>query len=144
VWCHGKYTLNPNGSITMVPFGDGYQQVQEPCGAVSDFLQNYNDTENYQYWQTFIDPVYGPKLHLFQFDGTPLAPQFLVSATPNMLPTQPLRNVTPPEQNGAAPTGTGGLTAQGAYVLSPATRSWHADIVVSGVAVVLGVLSLVI
>ncbi|KAA1472269.1 hypothetical protein DENSPDRAFT_859376 [Dentipellis sp. KUC8613] len=95
-WAHGKYTLNPNGSISMVPFGDGYMQVQDPCAAVSNFIQIYNFTELYQSWQIFLDPIDGPKLHLFQFDGTPVAPQFQVSTTPNMLPTQSLRNTTPP------------------------------------------------
>jgi len=93
-WAHGTYTLQPNGSITMLPLGDGYQQIQDPCAAQSNFVENYNDTELYQSWQIFLDPVTGYKLHLFQFDGSPLAPQFQVSTTPNMLPTRPLRNVT--------------------------------------------------
>jgi len=80
----------------MTPLGDGYQQIQDPCAAVSNFIEPYNLTELYKAWQIFQDPTAGLKLHLFQFDGAPLAPQFLVSATPNMLPTQLLRNVTPP------------------------------------------------
>lgn len=94
VWVHGTYTLNPNGSITTTPFGDGYQQVQDACAAVSNFIQPYNDTEYYQQWRIFQDPTTGPHLNLYQFDGSPLAPQFLISTTPNMLPTQRLRNVT--------------------------------------------------
>lgn len=39
-----------------------------------------------------MDPTDGPKLHLFEFDGTPVAPLFQTSTTPNMLPTQKLRN----------------------------------------------------
>ncbi|TFK74723.1 hypothetical protein BDN72DRAFT_628457 [Pluteus cervinus] len=95
-WVHGTYDLLANGSIVMTPFGDGYQQVQNPCAAVSNFIENYNLTELYQSWRIFQDPVDGFKLHLFQFDGAPLAPQFQLSSTPVMLPTQPLRNVTPP------------------------------------------------
>lgn len=76
----------------MVPLGDGFQQIQDPCAAVSNFIETYNLTEYYQSWRIFQDPVQGFKLHMFQFDGSPLAPQFQVSATPNMLPTQPLRN----------------------------------------------------
>ncbi|GLB38577.1 putative chaperone for protein-folding within the ER, fungal [Lyophyllum shimeji] len=91
-WVHGHYTLNPNGSITMVPAGDGYQQIQDPCAAESNFIEDYNMTEYYQQWRIFQDPTTGYKLHLFQFDGAPLAPQFQVSTTPNMLPTQQLRN----------------------------------------------------
>lgn len=93
-WVHGTYTLNPNGSISMVPIGDdGFQQIQDPCAAQSNFIEPYNLTEFYQSWRIFQDPTQGFKLHMFQFDGSPLAPQFLVSATPNMLPTRPLRNV---------------------------------------------------
>jgi len=95
-WCHGTYALNPNGSITTVPFGDGYQQIQDPCAAYSNFVENYNDTELYVQWGISQDPVKGYTLQLYQFDGTPLAPQWLVSTSPNMLPTQALRNVTPP------------------------------------------------
>ena len=45
-----------------------------------------------------MDQNDGPKLHMFAFDGSPLNPQFLVSTTPNMLPTQLLYNVTPQPQ----------------------------------------------
>ena len=93
-WVHGTYQLLSNGSILMTPFGDGFQQIQDPCAAVSNFIETYNDTELYQSWRIFMDPTDGPKLHLFQFDGSPVAPQFQLSATPNMLPTQSLRNTT--------------------------------------------------
>lgn len=92
-WVHGKYALNGNGSMTLTPLGDGYQQIQDPCAAVSNFLEDYNLTEFYTQWRIFQDPVTGYKLHLFQFDGSPLAPQFQVLTTPNMLPTTLLRNV---------------------------------------------------
>jgi len=94
VWVHGTYTFNPNGSMTMTPFGDGYQQVQDPCAAVSNFIEPYNDIELYQSWRIFLDPTTGYHLHLFQFDGSPMNPMFLISTTPNMLPTQKLRNAT--------------------------------------------------
>jgi hypothetical protein len=94
-WVHGMYTLQPNGSITMIPFDDdGFQQIQDPCAAVSNFIETYNDTELYQSWRIFQDPTTGYKLHLFQFDGSPLAPMFQLSTTPNMLPTQQIRNTT--------------------------------------------------
>ncbi|CAA7261559.1 unnamed protein product [Cyclocybe aegerita] len=93
-WVHGRYTLNANGSITMTPFEDGYQQIQDPCAAVSNFIESYPYREYYIGWRIFRDPTAGPKLHLFQFDGVPVAPQFLVSTTPNMLPTRNLRNTT--------------------------------------------------
>jgi len=94
VWAHGHYDLVSNGSIILTPIGDGYQQVQAPCAATSNFIQNYNFTELFVSWQMFEDPTFGPKLHLFQFDGSPVAPLFRVSADPNMLPKQMLRNVT--------------------------------------------------
>ncbi|KAF8838909.1 hypothetical protein BDN67DRAFT_991105 [Paxillus ammoniavirescens] len=98
-WCHGTYQLLANGSIVMTPFGDGYQQIQDPCAAISNFMENYNDTELYPIWTIYQDPVKGYTLQLYQWDGTPLPPQWQVSASPNMLPTQLLRNVTPPTQN---------------------------------------------
>jgi hypothetical protein len=102
----------------MTPLGDGYQQIQDPCAAVSNFLENYNDTELYQSWRIFQDPqTLGFKLHLFQFDGSPLAPQFQVSTTPNMLPTTLLRNVTPPA------TSTGAFTTQNLAAVGSAGRT---------------------
>jgi len=107
-WVHGTYELMPNGSIVCTPFGDGFQQIQDPCAAQSNFIQGYNDTELYQSWRIFQDPVQGYKLHLFQFDNSPLPPQFQVSTQPEMLPTTLLRNVTPAgftSQNGFVNTG---------------------------------------
>lgn len=78
----------------MTPFGDGYQQIQDPCAAISNFIENYNYTELYVLWNIYQDPVKGYTLQLYQFDGSPLPPQYLVSTSPNMLPTQSLRNVT--------------------------------------------------
>lgn len=92
-WVHGSYTLNNNGSISMTPLGDGFQQIQDPCAAVSNFIEVYNYTEYYKGWRIFTDPTQGFKLHLFQFDGSPVAPLFQISTTPNMLPTTVLRNV---------------------------------------------------
>lgn len=93
-WVHGTYELQPNGSIILTPLGDGYQQIQDPCAAVSNFIETLNITEIITSWRIFSDPTQGFKLHLFSFDGSPLNPQFQVSTTPNMLPTRLLRNVT--------------------------------------------------
>ena len=105
-WVHGTYVIQPNNSIIMTPFGDGYQQIQDPCAAITNFIENYNITETYTNYQIFQDPVDGYKLHLFLFDGTPVAPQFQVSTTPNMLPTQSLRNVTVPATTNSGFTST--------------------------------------
>jgi len=115
-WVHGTYSLLPNGSIVLKPLGDGYQQIQDPCAAVSNFIESYNYTELYRSWRIFQDPqTLDYKLHLFQFDGSPVAPQFLVSPTPNMLPKTLLRNVT-------APGPPSPLTAQN-YAIAGAKRS---------------------
>lgn len=132
-WAHGTYVLQSNGSITMVPFGDGYQQIQDPCAAQSNFIENYNDTELYELWQIFLDPVTGYKLHLFQFDGSPLAPQFQVSATPNMLPTQSLRNVS-----GSAPATTAAVTTRDLLATSGGQRRWSVSGTIGVVTVVFG------
>lgn len=100
-WCHGTYDLVANGSIVLYPLGDGYQQIQDPCAPVSNFLENYNDTELYVLWNIYQDAVRGYTLQLYQFDGTPLAPLWLLSTSPNMLPTQQLRNVTSTAQTAA-------------------------------------------
>ncbi|KAF9522576.1 ROT1 protein [Crepidotus variabilis] len=94
VWTHGTYLLNANGSITLNSFGDGFQQVQDPCAAESNFIEDYNTMEYFMGWRIFQDPTAGYKLHLFQFDGTPVAPLFQISTTPNMQPTRLLRNIT--------------------------------------------------
>lgn len=100
-WCHGSYELVSNGSLILVPLGDGYQQIQDPCAPVSNFIENYNDTELYVQWNIYLDAVRGYALQLYQFDGSPLAPQWQLSSSPNMLPTQLLRNVTSPTNNAA-------------------------------------------
>lgn len=93
-WSHGTFQLAPNGSILFTPVGDGFQQIQDPCAARSDFVEVYNDTELYQSWQIFTDPTDGPKLHMFAFDGSPEPPMRLLSGTPNMYPNQRLTNAS--------------------------------------------------
>ena len=137
-WVHGNYDVLANGSLVMTPFGDGYQQIQDPCAAQSNFIENYNDTELYIQWQIFLDATTGYKLHLFQFDGTPLAPQFQVSTTPNMLPTQLLRNVTTQltSQDGFVSTGNSKKVL--AVSTSGSSRSWSSLSMSSIVAAVAG------
>jgi hypothetical protein len=108
-WVHGNYSLLDNGSITMQPYPDGFQQIQDPCAPQSNFIDpGYNYTEMYQSWRIFQDPVTGYKLHLFQSDGKPVAPLFLISASPNMLPTTTLR-----KQPAAPATTSDGLISGG-------------------------------
>ncbi|THV00599.1 hypothetical protein K435DRAFT_776404 [Dendrothele bispora CBS 962.96] len=95
-WVHGKYQMLSNGSLYMIPNGDGFQQIQNRCNALSNQILDYNETELYNSWRIYTDPTDGFKLHLFQFDGTPVAPQFQISSTPQMLPKAMLR--APPTQ----------------------------------------------
>ena len=95
-WAHGVLAFEPNGSLVLTPVGDGYQRIEDPCAARSDFTETYNDTELYIQWGINTDPVLGPELALFQFNGEPVPILRLLSATPNMLPTQALRNPPTP------------------------------------------------
>ncbi|KAI0738864.1 chaperone for protein-folding within the ER, fungal-domain-containing protein [Daedaleopsis nitida] len=134
-WHHGTYTKETNGSLVLTPFGDGFQQIQDPCAAETNFVETYNNTELYQSWQMFYDQTDGLKLHLFQFDGSPVAPLFQVYSTPNMLPTQLLRNDTTTVDTGNA-----------LFAKNAGSRSWTTTTVsgvVSGV-VVAGVASLLL
>ncbi|KAF9452957.1 hypothetical protein P691DRAFT_802811 [Macrolepiota fuliginosa MF-IS2] len=144
-WSHGKYQFNPNGSMTLFPLRDGYQQIQDPCAAVSEnFIETYMITQElYQMWQIFIDATQGPKLHLFQFDGAPLAPMFKLSSTPNMLPTQLLRNVTDPN---ADPSATPTSTPQRRSESNAAANRWSGSATMRGVSglVVVAVASLLL
>jgi hypothetical protein len=96
-WHHGSYAVDSTtNSITLNPFGDGYQQIQNVCEAVTNFIENYNQTEVYNMYQIFQDPTDGYKLHLYDASGAPLAPMFQRSSDPtqNMYPSKSLRNVT--------------------------------------------------
>lgn len=101
-WHHGNYVVGQSdNSITLTPFGDGYQQIQNTCEAITNFIENYNVTEKFREYRMFQDPTDGVKLHLFDEGGAPYAPMFSRSATPNMHPTRSLRNVSRPAGTGA-------------------------------------------
>ena len=101
-WHHGTYTVDDTvNSITLTPFGDGYQQIQNTCEAITNFIENYNQTEFYREYQMFQDPVDGPKLHLYDSGGSPYAPMFFRSSNPTMQPTRSLRNVSVPVGSGS-------------------------------------------
>jgi len=101
-WHHGTYTVDDTvNSITLTPFGDGYQQIQNTCEAITNFIENYNQTEFYQLYQIFQDPTDGYKLHLFDAGGAPYAPMFYRTANPVMQPTRSLRNVSVPVSSGS-------------------------------------------
>ncbi|KLO07175.1 hypothetical protein SCHPADRAFT_837024 [Schizopora paradoxa] len=135
-WVHGTYQFLSNGSILMTPMGDGFQQIQDACAAQSNFVEFYNDTELYLTWNIVNDPSGGFKLYLFQFDGTQLAPMGQVSSTPNMLPTQLLRNVTTSQftsQNGFVSTGSSKKASSQVLSVSKAERVVSFSTAVAGV-----------
>lgn len=78
------------------PFApDGRQQVQDMCASQSNIIQQFNQTTLFMNWNIYQDAQRGFKLQLYRFDGAPMSPMYLVSQTPNMLPTQTLTgNVT--------------------------------------------------
>ena len=142
-WSHGSYQLNTNGSMSMIPLPDGFQQVQDPCAAVSNFIEDYRVTlEMYQQWLIFDDPQQGPKLHLFQFDGAPLAPMFKVSVQPIMLPTQLLRNVS--SVNASNDSETGGSNVQRRSGSEAAGKQLPATIVTTAGMTIVAVVSLLL
>jgi len=133
VWIHGTVTVETNGSLVLNPLADGYQQIQDPCAAVSNTIEDYSDTELYQGWQMFQDPTLGQQLLLFQFDGSPVAPLRPVANGPNMLPTQLLRN------DSAQATATAGLTTQNALAMNNGRRRWSVSGTMGALTVVFGV-----
>lgn len=103
-WHHGTYVVDQTvNSITLTPLGDGYQQIQNVCEAVTNFIENYNQTEFYKQYQMFQDSADGYKLHLYDASGAPYAPMFQRSTDPssNMHPFTVLRNVSTGTGSGA-------------------------------------------
>ncbi len=91
---HGTFTEETNGSLVLTPNGDGYQQVQDACAAVSNFIENTNVTIYIPWWTIGQDTDKGFTLKLQKYDLTYYAPFYQISTTPEMLPTQKLRNVS--------------------------------------------------
>lgn len=80
--------------MILTPNGDGYQQVQDACGAVSNFIENTNVTIYIPWWTIATDTDKGEVLKMQKFDLTYYAPFYQVSTTPEMLPLAQLRNVS--------------------------------------------------
>lgn len=84
------------------------------CAAKSNIIQQFNQTTLFLNWNIYQDPQRGPKLQLYRFDGAPLSPMYLISTTPNMLPTTTLtQNVTVGQvaPSGSSRTAELGITA---------------------------------
>lgn len=87
-WQHGKFDYLSNGSLQLTPFeGDGFQQVQGRCGAISNQITRYNQPILFKEWRIFALPGGGNHLNLYEFDGTPVAPMNVAYSPPAMHPT---------------------------------------------------------
>ncbi|KAF2219653.1 chaperone for protein-folding within the ER, fungal-domain-containing protein [Elsinoe ampelina] len=91
-WQHGSWTQNANGSLTLTPIAvDGRQLLSTPCRNDNGIYTRYNQTELFKTYQVYTDPYHKiPRLDLFQFDGAPLNPMYLVYSPPQMLPVSTL------------------------------------------------------
>jgi len=104
-WQHGTYSLPGNGSIVLQPIAvDGRQLLSSPCSYDESVYTRYDQPGLMQSYETLLDPYHNiQRLNLFQFDGSPLNPMFLVYNPPQMLPTQTL-NPTASATGGAQST----------------------------------------
>ncbi|EME44088.1 hypothetical protein DOTSEDRAFT_79959 [Dothistroma septosporum NZE10] len=95
-WQHGTYEKNDNGSITLTPISvDGRQLMSKPCDYDNGIYTRYNQTELFKSWEVLTDPYHNiPRLNLFKFDGSPMAPMYLAMSPPQMLPTTTLNPTT--------------------------------------------------
>jgi len=91
-WQHGTYSLPGNGSIVLEPFAvDGRQLVSNPCSYGESVYTRYDQAELLKSYEVLTDPYHNIKrVNLFQFDGSPQIPLYLVYNPPQMLPTQTL------------------------------------------------------
>lgn len=94
IWQHGTYVINDDNGIDTTPIAeDGRIQVEDPCAASSNVLTTANITRNFQSFLPFDDPVKDKKaLQLYDFDGSLLAPMYLISKSPDMLPLGSITN----------------------------------------------------
>lgn len=87
---HGTYNITSDGKLNLSPFADdGRQLVSEPC-KYSNYSQytQYDQEETYEKFEVWVDLYYGRyRLNLYEFDGTPLSPMYLVYRPAQMLPT---------------------------------------------------------
>lgn len=97
---HGSYKITDDGKLKMTPIeDDGRQLVSDPCNSnMSEYVQ-YDQTLTMKEFAVSIDLYYGRySLQLYQWDGTPLPPLYLVYRPPQMLPTETLtpgvKNIT--------------------------------------------------
>ncbi|OJJ07121.1 hypothetical protein ASPVEDRAFT_56599 [Aspergillus versicolor CBS 583.65] len=95
-WQHGTYTMEADGSLHLTPIAvDGRQLLSDPCTEETGIYTRYNQTELYKSFTVGTDPYHkSTRLDLYSFDGSPMPPMYLAYRPPEMLPTEPLSDVT--------------------------------------------------
>ncbi|KAI8457717.1 chaperone for protein-folding within the ER, fungal-domain-containing protein [Phakopsora pachyrhizi] len=95
-WQHGRYTFEPNGSLTMQPIqADGRMQIQDPCAAETSVINYYYQPGLFQSWQIYNDVHHNTyNLQLQAFDNALYPRLYLVTRPPQMLPTEQLTKDT--------------------------------------------------
>ncbi|KAK8210234.1 Reversal of tor2 lethality [Zalaria obscura] len=94
-WQHGTYTID-NGSLLLTPFAvDGRQLLSSPCEYDNSIYTRYNQSETFKSYEVLTDAYHNiQRLNLFEFDGSPMNPMYLVYSPPEMLPTSTLNPTT--------------------------------------------------
>jgi hypothetical protein len=94
-WQHGSYSLQPNGSLVLVPLAvDGRQLLSSPCDRDYSEYTRYNQTEVFRSYRVYTDPFHNVlRLDLYGWDGTPMNALYLIYKPPEMLPTTTLNPI---------------------------------------------------
>ena len=100
-WQHGTFTVDSTtGKLVLKPFAvDGRQLLSIPCEYKDSEYTRYEQEETFDSFEVYVDPYHNVKrLNLYEYDGTPMNPMFLIYDPPEMLPTSTL-NPTPTAKN---------------------------------------------
>ncbi|PGG98026.1 hypothetical protein AJ80_09595 [Polytolypa hystricis UAMH7299] len=121
---HGKYTKEANGSLILTPFAiDGRQLISNPCKGKYAQYYRYNQTELFKRYVIETDKFHNVKrLNLYQFDGAPLNPMFLIYDPPQMLPTKTL-NPVPSSPSGKAKRGVSASSDGDFEIVEPLNKN---------------------
>jgi len=95
-WQHGRFYMDANGSLILQPIAvDGRQLLSEPCTYDNGIYTRYNQSELFLRYEQYTDLYHNiPRLDLYQFNGAPMNPMYLVYSPPEMLPTSTLNPTT--------------------------------------------------